>query len=88
MLQYPVSRYVRGVEYNTMSDLLADFRKAIEKDAGAPVEKIEVNAAMLIRDLMVFLGMKEPLFEKVLGKGGAQFMKLIKDEPIKLPVTH
>jgi hypothetical protein len=76
------------LEYRSMSDLLADFRRYLEKDAGAPVERIETSAALFLYDLCEFLGLGEPQRAKVLGKSGVAFVKAELDSRVSLPVIH
>jgi hypothetical protein len=80
-----IPRWVKGVEYSTVSTLLADFRRYIEKDAGEPVERLEVNGAMFLDDLCKFLGLEEPLRQKVLGRSAANFIKTELDATVTIP---
>ena len=76
------------LEYRNMSDLLADFRRYLEKDAGAPVERIETSAALLLHDLCQFLELGEAQRQKVLGKSGVAFVKAELATRVRLPVIH
>jgi hypothetical protein len=55
------------VEYACMSDLLKQFRQFIEEQAGQPVQEVEINAALLLSDLCLFLGLDAGNQVKVLG---------------------
>jgi len=78
---------VGKLEYRNMSDLLLDFRRYIEKDAGAPVQRVETNAALVLHDLCRFLKLGEQQREKVLGKSAAAFVDGVLDERVTLPTS-
>ena len=69
------SQVTERVEYRYMSDLLAGFRKYIEKDAGEPIQRMEVNAALLLNDLCDFLVLGDKQRRTVLGKSAAAFVQ-------------
>ncbi len=81
-------RLVAGIEYKTMSGLLADFRKYVERDAGMPVERLEVNAALLLNDLCDFLDLGESQRQKVLGRSATAFIQAELATRVNLPVIH
>jgi len=56
-----------ALEYKDMSALLVDFRKYLEREHGQPVQTLEVNAALLLHDFVMFLGLGQQQREKVLG---------------------
>ena len=85
---FQVERWVKGVEYVTMSTLMADFRRYVEREAGAPVERIELNGALLLNDLCSFLGMDESLRRKVLGRSAAAFVEATLDQRVGSPTIH
>ena len=67
-----LGRYIKGVEYASMTLLLLDFRRQLEHEHGGPVHELgEVNAAELISDLCVFLGLSDQNRRKVLGARAA-----------------
>ncbi len=76
------------IEYRNMSDLLADFRRYLEREAGTPIERLDANAALLLHDLCVFLKLGEPQCQKVLGKSAVNFINAELDTRVTLPVTH
>ena len=44
-----LGRYIKGVEYASMTSLLQDFRRQLEHEHGGPIHEMsEVNAAELI----------------------------------------
>lgn len=63
-----LGRYIKGVEYASLTSLLQDFRRKLEHEHGGPVHELdEINAAELISDLCVFLGLSDQNRRKVLG---------------------
>ena len=67
-----LGRYIKGVEYASMTSLLQDFRRQLEHENGGPIHELnEVNAAELISDLCVFLGLSDQNRCKVLGARAA-----------------
>jgi hypothetical protein len=83
-----IRRLDATLEYRNMSDLLADFRKYLEKDAGAPVQRIEANAALFLSDLCEFLRLGESQRQKVLGRAATSFVAMELAQQVKLPVIH
>jgi hypothetical protein len=79
--QYP--QHVKGVEYFSLTAALKHFRQEVEKGTGAPIQTIEVNAAMLLDDVAKFIGLSEERRREVLGKNAAAFVSSVQDEPIK-----
>ena len=70
-----LGRYIKGVEYASMTSLLQDFRRQLEHGCGGPVHELsEVNAAELISDLCVFLGLSDQNRRKVLGAKAATYL--------------
>jgi hypothetical protein len=65
-------RYIKGIEYASMTSLLQDFRRQLEHENGGPIHELdEVNAADLLNDLCIFLGLSDQNRRKVLGAGAA-----------------
>ena len=77
-----------GIEYRSMSDLLADFRRYLEREAGTPVERLDANAALLLHDLCQFLKLGGPQRQKVLGWSAASYVEAQLDTQVRLPVIH
>jgi hypothetical protein len=70
-----LGRYIKGVEYASMTSLLQDFRRQLERDSGGPVHELnEINAAELLSDLCVFLGLSAQNRRKVLGMRAATYL--------------
>ena len=64
-----------GLQYATMSHLLLDFRRYIEREAGQPIERIELNGALWMNDLCRFLRLGEGQRERVLGKSAVAYVE-------------
>ena len=63
---YP--RYIKAIEYASMTSLLTDFRRTLEHESGGPIHELDaVNAAMILSDLCVFLGLSDQNRRKILG---------------------
>jgi hypothetical protein len=70
-----LGRYIKGVEYASMTSLLQDYRRQLEHEHGGPIYELsEVNAAELISDLCVFLGLSDQNRRKVLGARAATYL--------------
>jgi hypothetical protein len=58
----------RGVETANLSDLLAEFRCQLERDAdGVPIHQITTTPALILHDLCNFLCFDPKLTAKILG---------------------
>ncbi len=70
---YP--RYIKAVEYASMTSLLTDFRRTLEHESGGPIQEMDaVNAAMLLSDLCVFLVLSDQNRRKILGAKAASWI--------------
>ena len=66
------SRYVKAIRYESMTDLLTHFRQTLERENGTPIAEMdEANAAEIISDLCVFLGLSDQNRRRVLGARAA-----------------
>jgi hypothetical protein len=88
MIDSTVSRWVKGIEYTTMSKLLADFRKQLERDLDGRIEQTELNSALLLHDLCTFLKLGEKQRREVLGERGAAFVDSILATSVNATVRH
>ena len=88
MLEPTVSRWVKGIEYKSLTVLLADFRKQLERESGGTINQLDVNGAELLSDLCRFLGLSEKNRGIVLGKDGAQHVDMIEAVPTNPTVRH
>ncbi len=63
-----LGRYIKSVEYASLTSLLQDFRRQLEHEYGGPIHEIGgVDAAELISDLCLFVGLSDQNRRKVLG---------------------
>ena len=70
-----LGRYIKGVENASTTSLLQDFRRQLEHEHGGPIHELgEVNAAELISDLCVFLGLSDQNRRKMLGARAATYL--------------
>ena len=70
-----LGRYIKGVEYASMTSLLQDFRRQLEHDSGGPIHELnQISAAALISDLCLFLGLSDQNRRKVLGARAATYI--------------
>jgi len=75
MFTPPMGRYIKSVEYASMTSLLQDFRRQLEHEYGGPIHEFNAaNAAELISDLCVFLGLSDQNRRKVLGANAAIYL--------------
>ena len=88
MLEPTVPRFVKGIEYKSMTVLLSDFRKTLERESGGSISRLDTTAAEILTDLCVFLGLSDENRRKVLGQDGTRFIESTLDAPITLPVQQ
>jgi hypothetical protein len=84
-----LSRYIKGVEYASMTSLLQDFRRQLEHESGGPVHELnDVNAAVMISDLCLFLGLSDQNRRKVLGARAAMYIDQTLADQVRQPIAH
>ena len=84
-----LGRYIKGVEYASMTSLLQDFRRQLEHEHGGPIHELkEVNAVELISDLCVFLGLSDQNRRKILGARAATHLDQILIERVRVTLKH
>ena len=66
------------VQIFNLSDELAKFRAQLEREAGLPLQEIELNAALLLDDLIAFLEFGEAQRAKILGQA-IEFVECFKE---------
>lgn len=85
----PPSRYVKAIQYASMTDLLTHFRQILERENGKPINELgEVNAAMLLSDLCVFLGLSDQNRRKILGAQAATYIDQTLAAQVGLTINH
>ena len=89
MFTPPLGRYIKSVEYASMTSLLQDFRRQLEHEYGGPIHELNaVNAAELLSDLCLFLGLSDQNRRKVLGVSGARHVDVSERLPIVTQIKH
>lgn len=88
MFEPTMPRWVKGVEYRSLTVLLADFRKQLERESGSQIEQLDMNTAELLSDLCNFLGLSDKNRRIVLGNNGARHVDRIEQASIINPVRH
>ena len=86
MCEIAVERF--ALQYKDMTSLLVSFRKYLEREHGQPVQTLEVNAALLLHDFVIFLGLEQQQREKVLGKPATAFVEALLDVRYGVPVPN
>jgi hypothetical protein len=85
----PPSRYVKAIQYTSMTDLLTHFRQTLERESDKPIDELSgVNAAELISDLCVFLGLSDQNRRKVLGAQAAMHIDQTLTAQIGWSIKH
>ncbi len=85
----PPTRYVKAIQYASLTDLLTHFRQTLERENGKPINELaEVNAAELISDLCVFLGLSDQNRRKILGAHGATYIDRTLAAQVEQTIKH
>ncbi len=69
-----------------LTHLLARFRQQVEREAGQPIESLDLNAALLLSDLCRFLELSDEGCGRVLGDGAAAFVGHVETQRVGLPL--
>ncbi len=77
-----------AIEHPDLSDLLAQFRRHVEREAGTPVEQLDANAALLLHDLCEFLKLDAPQRQRVLGQPAVAFVHMVLLADDRLSIIH
>ena len=88
MLEPTIPRWVKGSEYKSLTVLLADFRKQLERESGGNVAQLDMNTAEMLSDLCNFLGLSDKNRRIVLGRDGARHIDMIETMPCTLTIMH
>jgi len=85
----PPSRYVKAIQYASMTDLLTHFRQTLEGENHKPIQELDdINAAMILSDLCVFLGLSDQNRRKVLGARAATYIDQTLAAQVGLTIQH
>ena len=83
-----LQHWVRGIEHESMVNLLVDFRRRLERENdGKPLYAAETNAAYFLYDLSNYLGLDPEQRAQVLGKSAAHVEATL-EQCYKLPSKH
>lgn len=83
------SRYVKAIRYESMTDLLTHFRQQLEHESGGAIHELRaVNAAELISDLCIFLGLSDQNRRKVLGARAATYIDQTLATQVERTIKH
>ena len=87
MTNIPVERTLPGDETlrDQMAAQLAVFAEQLETDLAAALDRIDLNAALLLGDLCEFLHLSEAQRREVLGPQASAFVDLLDADRITLP---
>ena len=79
-MSFEVPHHVKGLEYFSLTACLKHFRQTVERDTGAPIQTLEVNAALFLDDVAKFVGLSDEKRRELLGKSAASFVDSVQDE--------
>jgi hypothetical protein len=87
MTNIPVERTTLGDKTlrDQMAAQLAVFAEQLETDLAAALDRIDLNAALLLGDLCEFLHLSEAQRREVLGPQASAFVDLLDADRITLP---
>ena len=72
-----------------MTDLLTHFRQTLERENNQSIQELDsTNAAMLLSDLCVFLGLSDQNRRKILGAKAATWLDQILSDSAQLTIRH
>ncbi len=67
-----------------LTHLLARFRQQVEREAGQPIESLDLNAALLLSDLCRFMELPQEGCGRVLGAGAVSFVGQVEAQRVSL----
>jgi hypothetical protein len=83
------SRYVKAIQYESMTDLLTHFRQTLERENSQSIQELDaVNAAMILSDLCVFLGLSDQNRRKILGATASTWIDQMMSKSAQLTIRH
>jgi hypothetical protein len=83
------SRYVKAIQYESMTDLLTHFRQTLERENNQSIQELDaVNAAMILSDLCVFLGLSDQNRRKILGATASTWIDQMISKSAQLTIRH
>jgi hypothetical protein len=83
------SRYVKAIQYESMTDLLTHFRQTLERENNQSIQELDaVNAAMILSDLCAFLGLSDQNLRKILGATASTWIDQMMSKSAQLTIRH
>jgi len=80
---------VPDVEFVSLTQELRRFRQRLETEAeGTPLHLLEVNAADLLSDLCLHLGLGQKQHDEILGVNNVRYLEAVRTQPVSLTVKH
>lgn len=76
------------IQFISMTQEFTRFRKKLEAEAGKPIYELEVNAAALLSDLVVFLHFGERQHSVILGPDAANYLAALLSERVIARTQH
>ena len=76
------------IELVSLSHELMSFRQQLERDAGAPIDSIELNVALLLLDLCEFLKLGIAQRRAILGNHTFDHLTAVINSNVTLPTKH
>ena len=71
----------------SITELLTDFRARLEQEAEAPLEDLELNAALMLSDLCRHLDLPAANHDQVLGERAVAFVLRVQEERPRLRLS-
>jgi hypothetical protein len=84
--QYP--QHIKGVEYKSMTACLMHFRQLFEKYTNTPIQETNVNAAVLLADVAVFIGLSNERVRDVMGESAYRFVEAVDNARVEAAIKH
>ncbi len=84
--QYP--QYIKAVEYQSMTACLMHFRQLFEKYTDIPIQEANVNAAVFLADVAVFIGLSNERVRDVMGESAYTFVEMIENARVRGTTNH
>ena len=77
-----------NVEFVSMTEELTRFRRRLESEADKPIHEIQVNAAELLSDLVVYLKLGVKQHDRILGQSPTDYLSTMLETRISLSIRH
>jgi|WetSurMetagenome_2_1015567.scaffolds.fasta_scaffold1946478_1 hypothetical protein len=84
--KYP--QYIKAVEYQSMTACLMHFRQLFEKYTNTPIQEANVNAAVFLADMAVFIGLSNERVRDVMGESAYKFVEMVENARVRDTTIH